>query len=72
MGLARPAVEFTLDYATRTLHRVSLTNATPSTSTSTRRYDLYSKGDTPPDAEALWPYYQGLIDKYLGPGKFDW
>jgi inositol oxygenase len=34
-------------------------------------YDLYTKADERPDVEALWPYYQGLIDKYL-PGKLDW
>jgi inositol oxygenase len=34
-------------------------------------YDLYSKSDAPPDVEALWPYYQGLIDKYM-PGKLKW
>lgn len=34
------------------------------------RYDLYSKGETVPDIEQLWPYYQSLIDKYL-PGKLE-
>ena len=28
------------------------------------RYDLYTKSETIPDIEALWPYYQSLIDKY--------
>lgn len=28
-------------------------------------YDLYSKAPTPPDAEALKPYYQDLVSKYL-------
>lgn len=32
------------------------------------RYDLYTKSEEVPDIEALWPYYQRLIDKYL-PGK---
>ena len=31
-------------------------------------YDLYSKTPTPPDVDALRPYYEALIDKYL-PGK---
>lgn len=35
------------------------------------KFDLYSKSDTVPDAEALTPYYQGLIDKYC-PGKLEW
>ena len=34
-------------------------------------FDLYTKADHQPDVEALWPYYQGLIDKYI-PGKLDW
>jgi len=32
------------------------------------RYDLYTKSETLPDIEALWPYYQGLVDKFC-PGK---
>jgi inositol oxygenase len=35
------------------------------------KYDLYTKADKRPDVEALWPYYQSLIDKYI-PGKLDW
>lgn len=35
------------------------------------RYDLYTKSTTKPDIDALWPYYQGLIDKYC-PGKLEW
>ncbi|GBG25834.1 Inositol oxygenase [Hondaea fermentalgiana] len=35
------------------------------------QYDLYTKSDAKPDVEALWPYYQSLIDKYL-PGKLRW
>lgn len=35
------------------------------------QYDLYTKGDERPDVEALWPYYQSLIDKYC-PGKLWW
>ena len=31
-------------------------------------YDLYSKSPVPPDAEALRPYYEDLIARYL-PGK---
>ena len=34
-------------------------------------YDLYTKADKRPDVEALWPYYQGLIDKYI-PGTLNW
>lgn len=29
------------------------------------RYDLYTKSATLPNIDALWPYYQSLIDKYL-------
>lgn len=35
------------------------------------RYDLYTKASEIPDIEALWPYYQTLIDKYL-PGELEW
>lgn len=39
------------------------------------RFDLYSKDETagaaPLDVEALWPYYQALVDKYL-PGELLW
>ena len=35
------------------------------------QFDLYTKADVRPDKEALWPYYQKLIDKYM-PGKLDW
>ncbi|XP_019620045.1 PREDICTED: inositol oxygenase-like isoform X1 [Branchiostoma belcheri] len=35
------------------------------------KFDLYSKADELPDIEALKPYYQGLIDKYI-PGKLRW
>jgi len=34
-------------------------------------YDLYSKSDSPCDAEKLRPYYQGLIAKFF-PEKLDW
>lgn len=34
-------------------------------------YDLYSKGASKPDAGALRPYYEDLIQEYL-PGKLDW
>ena len=30
-------------------------------------YDLYSKGHTKPDVEALTPYYKGLIDEFFPP-----
>lgn len=30
------------------------------------QFDLYTKSDGRPDVEALWPYYQGLCDKYFG------
>ncbi|XP_052752073.1 inositol oxygenase-like [Galleria mellonella] len=29
------------------------------------RYDLYTKSAAIPDVEALWPYYESLIDKYM-------
>lgn len=35
------------------------------------RYDLYSKSDKKPDVEALWPYYQGLVDRFCA-GKLLW
>lgn len=35
------------------------------------RFDLYTKCEEVPDAEALWPYYQSLIDKFT-PGKLRW
>jgi inositol oxygenase len=35
------------------------------------QFDLYSKSDSRPDLNALWPYYQSLIDKYM-PGKLKW
>jgi len=34
-------------------------------------FDLYTKADVRPDIQALWPYYQELVDKYL-PGKLAW
>lgn len=34
-------------------------------------FDLYTKSAPVPDIEALMPYYQGLIDKYI-PGKVKW
>jgi len=34
-------------------------------------FDLYTKADSEPDVEALRPYYQSLIDKYI-PGKLHW
>lgn len=35
------------------------------------QYDLYTKSTTVPDIEALWPYYEKLIDKYI-PGVLSW
>ncbi|XP_060533144.1 inositol oxygenase [Cylas formicarius] len=35
------------------------------------QYDLYTKGAEIPDIEALWPYYEKLIDKYI-PGVLEW
>lgn len=35
------------------------------------RFDLYTKCQTPPDRELLWPYYQEIIDR-LCPGLLDW
>ncbi|RZC41904.1 inositol oxygenase, partial [Asbolus verrucosus] len=34
-------------------------------------YDLYTKSAEVPDIEALWPYYEKLIDKYM-PGELEW
>jgi len=34
------------------------------------QYDLYTKNEKVPDIEALWPYYQSLIDKYC-PGQLE-
>ncbi|KOB68324.1 Myo-inositol oxygenase [Operophtera brumata] len=33
------------------------------------KYDLYTKSGGIPDIEALWPYYESLIEKYI-PGKW--
>lgn len=35
------------------------------------RYDLYTKSADIPDVEALWPYYEALIHKYI-PGELEW
>ena len=35
------------------------------------QFDLYSKADCLPDRDALMPYYQSLIDKYI-PGEIYW
>lgn len=35
------------------------------------KFDLYTKSEQVPDIDALMPYYQGLIDKYI-PGKVKW
>ena len=35
------------------------------------QFDLYSKCDGVPDVDALWPYYQTLVDKYV-PGMLKW
>lgn len=34
-------------------------------------FDLYTKSEHIPDIEALWPYYESLIDKYI-PGVLEW
>lgn len=37
------------------------------------QFDLYTKDEgNPLDVEALWPYYQTLIDKYLPAGPLRW
>jgi len=36
------------------------------------KFDLYSKGDSIPDCEALKPYYQSLMDKYNIGGLLRW
>lgn len=37
------------------------------------QFDLYTKDEhNELDIEEVWPYYQSLIDKYLGPGKLKW
>jgi inositol oxygenase len=40
------------------------------------KFDLYTKDDTPVDVdvsvEAVWPYYQGLIDKYFPKADLAW
>lgn len=37
------------------------------------QFDLYTKDEgNALDVEALWPYYQGLIDKYLPAGPLRW
>ncbi|XP_065173083.1 inositol oxygenase [Atheta coriaria] len=35
------------------------------------KYDLYTKSTKIPDIEALWPYYESLIEKYI-PGELSW
>ncbi|KAF7284046.1 hypothetical protein GWI33_022665 [Rhynchophorus ferrugineus] len=35
------------------------------------KYDLYTKSTEIPDIEALWPYYEKLIEKYI-PGELEW
>lgn len=35
------------------------------------KYDLYTKSAEIPDIEALWPYYEKLIEKYT-PGVLEW
>jgi len=34
-------------------------------------YDLYSKADAAPDAEALQAYYKGLVARWF-PHELDW
>jgi inositol oxygenase len=35
------------------------------------RFDLYTKADSLPDFDAVWPHYQGIVDE-LCPGMLDW
>ena len=35
------------------------------------QYDLYTKANSRPNVAALWPYYQGLVDKFM-PGALKW
>jgi inositol oxygenase len=35
------------------------------------KFDLFTKADTRPVVEELWPHYQRLIDKFM-PGKLSW
>ena len=35
------------------------------------KFDLYTKSETIPDIESLWPYYEKLIEKYI-PGELEW
>lgn len=39
--------------------------------TEFNKYDLYTKSEKVPDIEALWPYYEKLIEKYI-PGICEW
>ena len=34
-------------------------------------FDLYTKTDTPPDVDALQPYYEDLVSRFF-PGKIWW
>ena len=36
------------------------------------KFDLYTKSDSIPDVESIWPHYQGLIEKYGLSGKLKW
>jgi len=40
------------------------------------KFDLYTKDDRPVDVESfvssLWPYYQGLIEKFFPKTELDW
>ena len=35
------------------------------------RFDLYTKADSLPDFDAVWPYWQGVVDE-IAPGELDW
>lgn len=35
-------------------------------------FDLYTKASAVPDIDAVWPHYQGIIDRLCGPGPLDW
>lgn len=39
------------------------------TCSSSINTQLYSKSDNPPDPQALRPYYESLIDKYIIGGR---
>lgn len=36
------------------------------------RFDLYTKDNKRPDMVALKPYYEELVNKFLGDGPLEW